>query len=171
MKRGCLYKRTRGGMTLVEMTVAMTVSSIMFLAVMNVLAANHKDFNRTYERVNGNLANDAYTARLLFDRIMRKASADYTNPTEGGTSIEVRYYSAPGVLAVDRFAQFAYDAGAQTLNLTQGNIGTSPAAQTIARNVTSCTFTRSGACIHMALVLNNGKTDQTIAVTATRHNE
>jgi hypothetical protein len=153
------------------MAVAMAASSIMFLAIVNVLASNHKDFNRTYDRVNGDVVRDAYTVRLLFDGIMRKASADYIILTVDRMSIEVRYYSSSTAPAVDQFARFDYHKVAETLTLTQGPIGANPTAQIIAHNVTSCTFTRSGPCIYMALVLNDGKTDQTIAVTATRHNE
>ncbi len=159
-------------MTLLELTLAMTTSSVLFLAIMNILSSSQMDFNRTYDRITGDVVNDSYMARRLFDRIIRKASADYTEPSEGtSTSIEVRLYSTSGLSAPDRFARFEYDAGAKALLLYQGDIGTTPGGLVIARNVTSCTFARSGRCIHMAMVIDDGTTNQTIAVTATRHNE
>jgi len=159
------------GLTIIELSVTMLVSSVMLLAVVSVLGSNQKSFNAMYQRVHGAIVNDAYVTRLTFDRLVRKASGDYCNPAEGVcTQIEIRYYSSPGVTAVDRFARFTYDSGAKTLCLTDGAIGSNPAAQILAHNVTSCTFLRSGPCIHMALVFNDGKVDVPIAVTATRHN-
>jgi hypothetical protein len=159
-------------MTLIELTLAMTTSSVLFLAVMNILAAGQMDFNRTYDRVTGDVVNDAYMSRRLFDRIMRKASAGYTDPNEGSdTYMEVRYYSGPGVVTPDQFARFEYDQGNKTLLLIQGDLGTHPTGLVIARNVTSCIFARSGRCVHMAMVIDDGTTHQTVAVTATRHNE
>lgn len=167
---------TRRGMTLVELTVAMTTSSVMFLAVMNILSSNQVQFNQTYTRVTGDVVNDAYMAERLFDRIVRKASVDYISPafheyTDTSSSVEVRFYSDDTLAAPDKFARFDYDAGAHTLLLTQGDIGTSPDGMVIARNVTACTFTRTGPCVHMALTIGDGTTSQTIAVTSTRHNE
>jgi prepilin-type N-terminal cleavage/methylation domain-containing protein len=166
--------RRRRGLTLIEMSVAMLASAVMFLAVMNVLAANQKNFNQTYMRVYGEVVQDAYTVRRVFEGIVRKASSGYTDPVEtpvgGSTYVEVRYAGTLGG-AVDKFARFAYDAGTQTLTLTQADIGQAGTAQVIARNVTSCSFARSGPCIHMALVLDDGTTNQTVAVTAVRRNE
>jgi Tfp pilus assembly protein PilW len=165
-------QRAGRGMTLMELTIAMATSSVLFLAIMNMLAASQKQFNQTYDRVTGNVVNDSYVARRVFDRIIRKASADYTLPSEGpSTSIEVRFYSTTGLSAPDQFAKFEWDSGTQTLLLSQGDIGTTPAGLVIARNVTSCTFDRSGKCIHMALILDDGTTNQTVTVTATRHNQ
>ena len=149
----------------------MVASSVLLLAIVGVLASNQKGFHAMYQRVNGNLVNDAYVTRRTFDRLVRQASCDYCNPADGASpQIEIRYYSSPSVTGMDRFARFTYNGGAKTVSLIDGTIGSNPAAQVLAHNVTSGTFLRSGPCIHMALVLNDGTVDLPLAVTATRHN-
>jgi len=175
MKKGRTDRHSRRGLTLVEMSVAMAVSAVMFLAVMNVLASNHKNYNQTYDRVYGEVVTDAYTSRLAFDHIVRQASeADCTPPDIVSASMEVYYRSATQATTPppDRYALFSVN-GNQELVLEEGMLPsrTKLSTQVLAHHVTSCTFRQSGPCIDMAMVLDDGHVRMPVLVTATRHNE
>jgi len=178
MKRRRTDRHSRRGLTLVEMSVAMAVSAVMFLAVMNVLASNHKNYNQTYDRVYGEVVTDAYVSRLAFDHVVRMASEAECDPCDViGKSMKV-YYRSEGVSilsAPDRYALFSQVAGSDgnDLILEQGKVsdGKVLSTQVLAHHVTSCTFQRSGPCIDMAMVLYDGHVRMPVLVTATRHNE
>jgi len=187
MKKGHTYRHGRRGLTLVEMSVAMTISSVMFLAVMNVLASNHKNFNQTYERVNGQLTREATEARAIFEVLARQSTMrTYRIWTDGSAReyAEVYYYHDQGAPTLDRYAQFCFDPGATTLTVEYGAghlawDGTEnrwyydggATTYVIAHHVTACTFTQLGPTMSMSAVLNDGKVDLPVTVTATRHNE
>jgi prepilin-type N-terminal cleavage/methylation domain-containing protein len=181
MKQAETSRRAKRAFTLVEMSVAMVASSIMFLAIVGVLASSHKEWNQTYERVHGQVVTDAYVVRKVFDRIVRQASVSWCDPLDSvGSSITLGLYPADGFLVEppgNRYATFSLSDG--NLILEEGDLDTSglkPACrghdstQTLASHVTSCTFWRSGPCIHMSMVINDGKTELPVALTATRHN-
>jgi hypothetical protein len=181
MKRKDRARRVRRAFTLVELSVAMLASAIMFLAIVGVLASNHRAWNQTYERVHGPVVTDGYVARRVFDRIVRRASASWCDPKNRvGSSITLGLYPADGSPADppgNRYATFRLSDG--HLILEQGDLDTSgmypsclgtDSTQTVASHVTSCEFWQSGACIHMSLVINDGKMELPVALTATRHN-
>lgn len=174
----------RRGLTLIEMTVAMAASSILLLAVTGVLAGNHKQWNQTYDRVTGEVVTDAYVTRQTFDRIVRQASAYWCDPMYGaaGPSITLQLYTSMQNLAttpaLNRYARFSVSG--TDLVLEQGPLagsgstgvpGTPDSVQVLAHHVTMAKFWRSGPCVHMALLINDGKTQMPITMTATRYNQ
>ena len=170
--------RRRRGVTMVELCVAMLASAIMLVAVVGVVASNQRDYNQTYERVHGQLVQEAYVARRTFEHTVREASVRKCVPAGTlSSSIEVYYYSSLTAPALDSYAEFRLEDG--NLIVERGGIvpGTFehtsgvPSKQPLAHNVTSCYFLQSGPCISMTLLLNDGKLDLPVMVTAMRHNE
>lgn len=180
MERGRRVKGFRRGLTLVELTIAMLASSIMFLAIAGVLTSNHKQWNQTYERVHGDIVTDAYATRLTFDRIVRQASIYECYPLDlVSTSMTLYLYTNIQNLGTDpplnRYATFTFNGTELILEQgpyddVSGVAGSADSSQVLARHVTSCSFWRTGPCIHLAMVLNDGSTNLPVAMTATRHN-
>jgi hypothetical protein len=172
----------RRGVTLVELMMAMLASSIMFLAITAVLAGSHKQWNQTFDRVNGEVVREAYVTRQTFDRIVRHASAYWCTPMSGvSASLTVHLYTNIQNMAttppLNRYARFTLSG--TDLILEQGPLtgvasaavtGTPDSSQVLAHNVTVAKFWRSGPCVHMALILNDGRTDLPVTMTATRYN-
>jgi hypothetical protein len=159
------------------MSIAMLASSIMFLAIAGVLASNHRAWNQTYERIHGPVVTDAYVVRRVFDRVVRQASASWCCPEAGvHSSMTLGLYPADGSPADppgNRYATFRLSDG--NLILEEGDLDhtsclSTDSTQTVARHVTSCEFWRSGPCVHMSLIINDGKMQLPVALTATRHN-
>ena len=155
----------------------MVSSAVLLLAVVNVLADNQRSFNQTYERVHGDVVVDAYTVRHVFEQLARKASVRKCVVGTGNVSVELYYHSTTTAANLDRYAYFYRDGS--DLKVERGEIdpatfahvsGTS-GTQTIARNVTSVYFSQTRPCLHMHVVLNDGKQDLPVTVTAMRHNE
>ena len=182
MERGRRVKGFRRGLTLVELTVAMLASSVMFLAIVGVLASNHKQWNQTYERVLGAIVTDAYVTRQTFDRIVRQASIYECYPMDLVSSTMTLYlYTNIQNLGTDpplnRYARFTLSGTELILEQgpyddLSGVTGSADSSQVLARHVvpTSCWFWRTGPCIHLAMVLNDGRTNLPVDMTATRHN-
>jgi Tfp pilus assembly protein PilV len=178
MRKECLRGCRTRGFTLAEMGVAMLVSSVMFLAIANILAANQKDYNRTYERVNGEVERDAQNARAVFDGVVRRSTYRKCLIGSANEYAEVYYYRTATSLALDGYARFYVSNGELRLERGQLAPGTftysltnSPTTQVVARNVTTCTFSQEGVCVAMAMTLNDGKLDLPVVATATRHNK
>ena len=180
MRKAGTDRRAAGGFTLVEMMIGMVASSIMVLGVVNVLASNQKEYNQTYERVNGAVVREATEARLVFDVIVRKASVRKCLIGSANEYAEVFYYASATSTALDRYTRFyvsGTDLVAEHGQLTPGtfnhSLNNSPTTQVLAHHVTAgtCTFTQIGPTVSMALVLNDGRLDLPIVTTATRHNE
>ncbi len=182
MRRRKSVKRMASGLTLVELVTAMLASSIIFLAVAGVLAGNHKQWNQTYDRVNGEVVTDAYVTRVTFDRIVRQASAYWCDPMYAiGSSITLQLYTNIQNLAtapaLNRYARFSLSG--TDLVLEQGPLagsgatgvpGSPDSTQILAHNVTIAKFWRSGPCVHMALLIDDGHTRMPVTMTSTRYN-
>jgi hypothetical protein len=182
-------RRTRaaGGFTLVELMIGMLASSIMVLGVMNVLASNQKEYNQTYERVNGRLEREATEARVTFEVVVRRATVrTYRIWVDGAGNqcAEVYYYHDNDAGTLDRYGKFYFNPSDNTLSVEYGDghfawNGTenlwyydgSVTSHVIAHDVTGCIFTQAGPTLSMAVVLDDGRLDLPIVVTATRHNE
>jgi prepilin-type N-terminal cleavage/methylation domain-containing protein len=161
------------GLTLVEMMVAILIASIVVLGMGAVLADAHKGYNKMYDRINSPVVQDAYAAKAIFDRIVRKASATI-DPVMGTMSVKVYYYSAAGVGDPDRYAEFYVDGN--DLKLDEGThtstSDTMSSTMVIAGNVQDDSeFFQKGACVQMILHLNNGKEDLVITCSSIRHNK
>jgi prepilin-type N-terminal cleavage/methylation domain-containing protein len=179
MRRG---QRVRSGLTLIEMMVAMLASAVMLLAVTGILAGNHKQWNQTYDRVYGNVVTEAYVTRQTFDRIVREASAYWCTPMYAvSSSLTLYLYTNIQNMAttppLNRYATFSLRG--TDLVLEEGPLtgwgptavaGTPDSTQVLAHHVTEAKFWRSGPCVHMALVIDDGKIDMPVTMTATRYN-
>jgi prepilin-type N-terminal cleavage/methylation domain-containing protein len=178
MTQGSIRKPCRRGFTLVELMISMLASSILLLAVVNVLASNQKQYNRTYDRVYGDVVRNAQEARAIFDVVVRGSTIRKVLIGSVNEYAEVYYYRTWTSLALDGYARFYTSNGELKLERGQLEPGTftyalsnSPTTQVVARHVTSCTFSQEGVCVAMAMVLNDGKVDLPTVATATRHNE
>jgi prepilin-type N-terminal cleavage/methylation domain-containing protein len=169
-----------GGFTLVEMMTAMLASSIMVLGVMTVLASNQKEYNQTYQRVNGATVREAQEARSVFDLIVRKSSVRSYKLGSANEYVEVYWYAGASSAVLDRYTRFylnGTDLVAETGQLTPGTfnhaLNNNPTIQVLAHHVRpeTCKFTQFGATISMALVIDDGRLDLPLVTTATRHNE
>jgi hypothetical protein len=160
------------------MAVATAISSIMFAAMANVLVGSQRDWNRTYERIHGEVVRDAYAARSIFDKAVRKSSVKKCVVGTGGSWAEVYYFSANGVTSPDRYANFYRTGNNLVVERGQLNPGTfnhasnnNPTTQVVAKHVSSCTFGQIGACMQMYLAMNDGRQDLPVTITAMRHNK
>jgi prepilin-type N-terminal cleavage/methylation domain-containing protein len=170
----------RRGFTLVELMVTMLAAVVVTLGVMNVLANNQKSYNQTYERVYGSVVQDAYAARRIFEQLARKSSIRKCLVGSSNEYAEVYYYSSNEESTaphLDRYARF-YLSGTD-LMLERGEIDPATFAhvngtattQKVASHVTTAYFEQTRPCLHMHIVLNDGKQDLPVTVTAMRHNE
>jgi prepilin-type N-terminal cleavage/methylation domain-containing protein len=166
----------RRGFTLVELMVTMISAAVLMLAITNVLADNQKSFNQTYERVHGAVVQDAYVARRIFEQLARKSSVRKCLVGTSNEYAEVYYYSSNTAPNLDRYAKF-YLSGTN-LMVERGQINPATFAhegtattQTIAKNVTSAYFSQTRPCLHMHILINDGKQSLPVTVTAMRHNE
>ncbi len=171
-------RKKKRAFTLVELMVTILIASIVFLGVGVLMVDSIKGYNKLYDRRNKGIVQDAYAARLTFDRIVRRASTK--RYTLGLTSVEVYYYGSPPVLPdgtdpLDRYAKI-YESGGN-LYVEYGNYddATHDTAATntslVAENVADAKFSVEGARVSMVLELDDGKRTMTVMSSAVRHNE
>jgi len=166
------------GFSLLEMTVTMLISSILMVGVSGVIVGAQKGWNDAYRRVYGQVVTDAYMARRVFDKVVRKASIKKCVVGLSNDDVEVYYYDSPASTHPDRYARFYYDGSNLMLEYGQLEPGTfdyannnSPTTQTLAQNVTGCYFAQSTICLHMSLTLDDGRHRISAVVSSTRHNK
>ena len=174
------FRHRRPGFTLVEMMTAMLAGSIIVLGVVSVMASNQKEYNQTFQRVNGETVRAAQQARAVFDTIVRKSTIRSYRLGSANEYVEVFWYASPTVLALNRYTRFylsGTDLVAETGQLTPGTfdhaLNNNPGAQVLAHHVRpeTCKFTQFGSTISMALVIDDGRLDLPLVTTATRHNQ
>ena len=160
-------RKTKTGFTLIELMVTILLASIVFLGIGVVLADGIRGYKRMFTRIHGDIVNDAYVARIKFDRICRKAragSAIVSVDGNGNSLLEVNYYSVPNVSGnanqePDRYAKFylngTYPA---SLMLDTSTIGpnTVTTTQTVASNVTELQFSSQFIDEETGYVTGNG---------------
>ena len=175
-------KKTRNdGLTLVELMITVLIMSIAIISISGVIAGSHRNFRLMFERIHGDIVNDAYATRLRFDKICRKAKAGTALVDTSVPSLEVLYYSSPNVndsanLPPDRFALF-YLSGTN-LMLDTGPIGSdADTSEILARNVAELEFSAlsDSKSVQMVMTLdedtdNDHDYSQTIACGAIMHN-
>jgi Tfp pilus assembly protein PilV len=179
-KEGNRGEPSARGFTLVELVTAMLASSIMVLGVMSIMASNQKEYNRTYQRVNGATVREAQQARTVFNLSVRKSSIRSYRLGSANEYVEVFWYASATSTTLDRYTRFylsGTDLVAETGQLTPGTfnhaLNNNPTIQVLAHHVRPETlkFTQYGATISMALVIDDGRLDLPLVTTATRHNE
>ncbi len=143
-------KRKNHGFTLIELMVTVIIVAVAILGISGVIAGSHRDYAQMFKRVHGDISNDAYTSRLRFDRICRKARAGSAVIDTSIPSLTVLYYSSPNVNGSailelsppDSFAKF-YKSGTNLL-LETGPVGTTDSTpEVLARNVAELEFSFS----------------------------
>ncbi|TKJ38199.1 MAG: hypothetical protein CEE38_05420 [Planctomycetes bacterium B3_Pla] len=190
-------KHFRSGITLIEVIIAVLAAFILMIAITGILAAGHKNFKTMLKRTSQGVVPDAYAAKRVFDKIIRKSSIKRLDPPEVysslSTELYVYYYSDPTFIfegsIPDKYAhfylngtQFIVDTGAVT-----GNFGASPpglpslnqeSKLILASNINSVTFTEAIHSIQMVLMLDSetgssdplGTLKMTVTSTAIQHN-
>jgi prepilin-type N-terminal cleavage/methylation domain-containing protein len=159
------------GLTLIELMVAMAISLIVVLTVAILLVDSLKGLNRQYGKLHGSAdsssasLDDAYEARLIFDRIVRKGvggTGQITDkdgtpiPVEGSPSFKISYYPDLSIPSASCSAIFDWD-GTNTLTITYGPTGGQTTMQV--QNVADCVFNQlgtpsvSGRVVQMILAL------------------
>ena len=135
------------GVTLIELMVVVIIVGIAIIGVSGVIAGSHRDYSIMFKRVHGQITNDAYSARLKFDKICRQAAAGSAVIDTSVPSLEVLYYSSPNVngnayAKPDSFAKF-YLSGTDLL-LERELIGnTDSIPEVLASNVAELKFSFS----------------------------
>jgi hypothetical protein len=161
-----------------ELTVAISLSSIVLFGIGVVLVDNQRGWAGMYNRVNSDVVTDCYIARKTFDSVVRKSSIKLVQLGSSGQYVEVYYYQNPGAnppTDLDRYARFYTEDG--LLKVDYGTVDedtwTTIASQTVtlASNVNSALFSASGVSLQMALELDNGKEAMAITCSSMRHNE
>jgi hypothetical protein len=139
-----------------------------------LVADSHRGWNKTYNRVYGDVIADGYVAQKTFDAVVRKSSIKREFLGDG--EVELYYYSdIENPISLDRYARF-YIADEQLLvdygGLDEGGIPQdSSTTVTLAHNVQAAQFTLAGTSVQMILSLDDGSQSLTVASTAVRHNE
>jgi len=193
-------KHFRSGITLIELMISVLAAFILLIGIAGILAAGHKNFKTMLKRTSQGVVPDAYVAKRVFDKIIRKSSIKRLDPPEvysplGSNELYVYYYLDPTIVidnegyTPDKYAhfylngtQFILDTGAVT-----GNFGVSPPGLPIldqesklilADNINSVSFKVSNHAIQMVLILDSqtgssdplGTLKMTVTSTAIQHN-
>lgn len=171
--------KVRTAFTLVELMVTVLAAIVLIIGVSAMLAQGHFGYRRLFNRVNSEVVRNAYEARMTFDRIVRKSSAQRFDPRNADyeflaeeNQVYVYYFSNPQDMTIvvpDRYARF-YLSGTE-LRLEQGRVtggvGTSPPGlptlveptdMILARDVIapeSGVFAVQGNALRMVLTLDN----------------
>lgn len=175
----------RSGVTLIELVITILAATILLLGITGILASGIKNYKTMYKRLNSPVVRNAYEARRIFDRIVRKCSLEdehifldeayfyyYNIPLTDEGQVDVDAFRA--MPQPDRFARF-YLVGRE-LRLDQGPVpdGTdlslpdppglsADSTAIIAYNVDSDAytdgsiklFTNLGSAVRMVLILDN----------------
>jgi hypothetical protein len=158
--------KMRVGITLVELMIAVAISTIVVLAIAVVLVDGQKAWGRMYSDVNSDVAVQSMTACKRFDAVVRQSSSNNCSIDPAGNWVEVNYYSSPTVANPDRYARFAWLANDLTYEYGSLDPKTTIGIQTLCENVAACKFTKVGSSVQMMLTLD----DNTKAVTVASSN-
>jgi hypothetical protein len=166
-----LKSKIRVGITLIELMIAITISTIVILAVAIALSDGQKAWGRMYGDINSEVAIQSMTACKRFDAVVRAASSDNCTIDPAGNWVEVSYYSSQNASTVDRYARFARQNS--QLTYEYGSLGPKATIgmQTLADNVTACKFVKAGGSIQMVLTLNDNTRSVTVASSNVMNNQ
>lgn len=166
----------RQAFTLTELMVTIILSTIVILGMGVILVDNQKGWSMMYDRTYSDVVTDAYIARDVFAKVVRKSSMKTSAIGSNGEFVQVYYYEDPAAAIPDRYAKFYVSSGSLLVDygdLEPGTWNTLSvlSTMTLARNVESVKFDVTGTSIQMVLSLNNNKQAMTIACSAVRHND
>ena len=194
----CIRPNFGKGFSLLELVIAVAAAMVLILGIGGMMAQSQQGYTRMYKRAHSNVVRDAYWARRVFDRVVRKSTirrCDLISDSE----IYVYYYSdtpqSPNLNLTDpdSFARFYLRDGNLWLDYAEevispaGEFETLDPASLVAHtslqltgrerkrdktSVDSLIFSNSGRAIEMAMLLVNDK-DESMFVTssAVRHNK
>ncbi len=166
----------RRAFTLMELIVTITLSTIVILGMGVILVDNQKGWSAMYDRTFSDVVTDAYIARDVFAKVVRKSSMKVSAMGSAGEYIQVYYYQDPAAAIPDRYAKFYVSSGSLLVDygdLEPGTWNTLSvlSTMTLARNVDSVKFGVIGTSVQMVLSLNNNKEAMTTVCSAVRHND
>ena len=161
----------RQGFTLIELMVATVLAVIVTLGMSIILADSQRGWHTMYNHIYSDVVTDGYSAKRVFDNVLRKASGEKFSLDSAGGWIEVYYYADANSIFVDRYARFFCNGNSQ-LNAEYGRLNPKEtlAIQTICGNVSSCIFKTTGRSAQMILALDNGTQSATVVSSSYMHN-
>jgi hypothetical protein len=164
---------SRRGVTLIELVITTAIVTMVILGVGVALVDTQRGWNKMYNRVYGEVAADSYVAKMVFDKNVRKASKK--RYILGTNSLTVFYYAGLASTTLDRYANFRRGGSQLLVDFGEVDASGSPRSPSTtmvaARNVTATDFAVDGACVRMALKLNDGTESVSVTCSAIRHNE
>lgn len=185
-------RKWKAGFSLIELIAAVSAALVLILGIGIMLAHSQQGFNRMYKRVHSSVVEDAYSARRMFDRVVRKSTTRRCDLAPDGSELYVYFYSDPtdpSTLTPDSYARFCLETGGKELFVDYGSIPTGTSLETLdpgslsrssrvrlARDVQMSAsngplFSARGRTVYMALPLDNGKEKMFVTSSAVRHNK
>ncbi|MHC4742110.1 MAG: PilW family protein [Planctomycetota bacterium] len=187
----------RKGFSLIELIVAVAAAMVLILGIGITLAHSQQAYTTMFKRAHSDVVEEAYEARRVFDRVVRKATTRRCDLIDGST-IYVYYYSdtpqTPNYTLVDpdRFAKF-YVASSMLLadhgdvppgwwadsTSSPGSLAKSRTeiiAQNVQMDAGKSIFSVQGRTVHMAMTLvktkkNGMKESMFLTSSGVRHNK
>lgn len=103
----------RKAMTITELLITSVMSGIVIFGLGVVLVHTQRDWENMYERVNGETASDAYTAKRAFESVVRSSSVSLRPPALNinGDFIELYLYENLWSNSIDSYARFYVENG------------------------------------------------------------
>ena len=164
-------RHTQKAMTLIELVLALSISSVVLLAVGVVLMNNTNVWNQMCSRTQSEYNADRQGAVRVFEKFVRQASKGAITLAGDGSTLEVHYYQNSDDDSVNRYAKM-YINGSNQLVFESGTLD--PLEQTeirvVSGNVLSCKFVQNGDSVQMFLTVQNGSLNKLVVASAVSHN-
>jgi len=165
------------GFTIMELVLAIAVSSIIVLTIGVVMVDTQRGWMDSYAKIHGGAAADAMMTKTAFDRVIRKASRSGYH-FDGDDDITVYYYDNwLTSTELDRYARFYRSEDNPSGMYIQHGVFEADAKKNVlaevllASNVTDLEFLPVSGGIEMKLALDDGREATTVVSTALLHNE
>jgi len=160
----------RRGVTLVELTMASVVATVVLAGIAALLVDGQRGWNLTYNRVYGDVMTDGWIATKKFDSLMRRAKAECFRIDDAGSWVEAQYYADDSSVVVNRYVRLFTANG--NLNVEYGRLNppTTLTIETVCSNVSECTFRQIGRSVQMILTLDSGTQNNRVVWSAFLHN-
>ncbi len=161
------------GFTLLELMACTAILLIAALAASPALVGAQRGSQRTHQSVASALVQDGREARLVLQRVVRRASRQSLTLEPSGRWIDLPYYDSPDSAQVDRYARLSWVNG--SLELQEGQIDAQGSRQSLSdsvvvENVSDCVFTVSGTTVRMRLTFNQSEAQMTVVAGAMINN-
>ena len=160
----------RKGLTLIELMASTVIAVIVIAGIGLVLFDSHRGYNSMYNRVYSDVVTNGHVARRYFDSIARRAVSHMCLVDSDGLWIKLCYYSDPNVVVADRYSRFFNNGDSLYVEHGQLNPEGALSVESVAEDVTSCRFAKSGRAVQMLLTLNDGREQITTVTSAVMHN-